>query len=238
MQPAEGGAPVAQQQPAQQQAQEPMQPQSQQAAMAPPQAAMGQQGMAQQPQGAAPQMPAPQMGAEAVSIPAGTALRVRLEQTISTKESRPGDRFEARLVEPVMVGGRRLIPAGTVFSGRVMEAKRSGRLKGRAVLGVELDSFQLNGMRYPVVTAADFRESGRHKKRNWILIGGGTGLGTALGAVAGGPAGALIGAGAGAAVGTTGAYLTGRKNISLPAETRLTFRLRRDVPVNLGANAG
>ncbi len=228
--------------PAMQQAQEqlPSQPQAQEPADSAPQGGLarprptrGPQPMAQQ-----PQAPAPRMAEEAVSIPAGTALRVRLEQSISTKANRPGDRFGATLVEPVTVGGRRLIPAGTAFTGRVMEAKRSGRLKGRAVLAVELDSFQLNGVRYSVATAADFRESGRHRKRNWIFIGGGTGLGTALGAMAGGPAGALIGAGAGAAAGTTGAYLTGRKNVSLPAETRLTFRLRREVPVNLGANAG
>ena len=237
VQPAQDGAAVPQQarsqgpEPMQPQAQEPAQAQPQEATMARPSPTMGQQGIAQQ-----PQTLAPQAAGGAVSIPAGTALRVRLEQTIGTRLNRPGDRFDATLVEPVVVGGRTLIPAGTAFHGHVMESKKSGRFKGRAVLGVELDSFHMNGRRYSVLTAADFRESGRHKKRNWVMIGGGTGLGTALGAVAGGPAGALIGAGAGAAVGTTGAYLTGKKNISLPAETALTFRLRRDVPVSFGGN--
>lgn len=212
-------------------AEEPTQSQPREATVARPSPTMGQQAIAQQ-----PQTPAPLAAAGAVSIPAGTALRVRLEQSIGTRQNRPGDRFDATLLEPVVVGGRTLIPAGTAFHGHVMESKKSGRLKGRAVLGVELDSFHMNGRRYSVLTAADFRESGRHKKRDWVMIGGGTGLGTALGAFAGGRAGALIGAGAGAAVGTTGAYLTGKKNISLPAETALTFRLRREVPVNLGGN--
>jgi hypothetical protein len=47
--------------------------------------------------------------------------------------------------------------------------------------------------------------------------------------LAGGPAGALIGAGAGAGAGTIGAVFTGKKNVSLPVETRLSFELRRPV---------
>ena len=164
-------------------------------------------------------------------IPAGQSLRVRMEQTIDTKRNRPGDRFQASLLAPLVISGKTAVPKGTLFSGRVTEAKPSGRLKGRAILGVELDSFAMNNVTYRVATAADRRVSGRHRKRNWILIGGGSGLGTTIGAIAGGPAGALIGAGAGVAAGTTGAYFTGRKNVSLPVETVLTFRLHRAVKI-------
>ncbi|HLH00667.1 MAG TPA: hypothetical protein VKX49_30455 [Bryobacteraceae bacterium] len=73
------------------------------------------------------------------------------------------------------------------------------------------------------------RASGGHKKRNWSLIGGGSGLGAALGAIAGGPSGALIGAGAGAGAGTAGAVFTGKKNVRLPVETPLAFTLREPV---------
>ncbi len=178
---------------------------------------------AQQPEEQQPEQPV------AVVIPAGTHLRVRMEQTIDTRRNRSGDRFEASLISPVVVGGNVILPRGTLFDGHVTEARPSGRLKGRAILGVELDSFRLNGVSYPVVTAADTRVSGRHRKRNLILIGGGSGLGAALGAIAGGPAGALIGAGAGAGAGTAGAFFTGKKNVSLPVETALNFTLRRSV---------
>ncbi len=167
-----------------------------------------------------------------VAIPSGTPLRVRLEQTIDTRRNRAGDRFDATLIEPVVIDGQVVVPRGTPFQGHVTEASPSGRLKGRAILGVELDAFRLNGVSYPVATSIDDRVSGRHRKRNWILIGGGTGLGTALGAIAGGPAGALIGAGAGAGAGTAGAYLTGKKQVAIPAETALTFRLRRQVALS------
>jgi hypothetical protein len=169
--------------------------------------------------------------ASPVIIPAGQRLRVRLEQTIDTKRNRPGDRFQASLVTPLVIDGQTLVPKGTLFSGHVTEAKPSGRLKGRAILGIELDSFAINGVTYSIVTSADTRVSGRHRKRNWLLIGGGSGLGTTIGAIAGGPAGALIGAGAGAAAGTTGAFFTGRKNVAIPVETVLSFALRREIRV-------
>jgi hypothetical protein len=167
--------------------------------------------------------------APAIAIPAGTQVRVRLEQTISTKRNQPGDRFEATLISPIRVDGNLLVPRGTTFVGHVTEAKPSGRFKGRAELGMRLDSFRLNGAVYQVATATDTRVSGRHRKRNWILMGGGSGAGAGIGAIAGGGPGALIGAGAGAGAGAVGAFFTGRKNVTLPVETPLTFQLRRDV---------
>jgi hypothetical protein len=182
--------------------------------------------------------PAPAPAPPPIAIPAGTRLRVRLDQTIDTKRNRPGDRFEATLVSPVQMNGEFLVPSGTTFVGHVTEAKPSGRFKGRAVLGVELDSFRLDGAVYRVVTAPDVRVSGRHRKRNWILIGGGAGFGAGVGAVAGGGVGALIGAGAGATAGAVTAFFTGRKNVSLPVETPLTFRLRTEVALSSAQQPG
>ena len=167
-----------------------------------------------------------------IDIPAGTVVRVRLDQTVGTKHSRRGDRFRATLISAVVARGETVIPRGTLFEGHVLEAKQSGRFKGRAVLSLALDSFWLKGVRYPVGAAPDTAVSGRHRKRNWALMGGGAGLGATLGAVAGGGAGALIGAGAGATAGTIGAIVTGHKNVTFHAETPLTFRLRYDVAVS------
>jgi hypothetical protein len=165
----------------------------------------------------------------AISIPAGTVFDVRLEETLDTQRNRAGDRFSATLRNPIVIDGQTVLARGTRCEGHLVEAKPSGRFKGRAVLSVSLDSFDLNGRSYAIRTTSVGRESGRHRKRNWILIGGGSGLGSALGAIAGGPAGALIGAGAGGAAGTAGAAITGKKNVRLPVETVLTFRLRNSV---------
>jgi hypothetical protein len=91
---------------------------------------------------------------------------------------------------------------------------------------VTLRSFRLHGVTYAVATHSDSRVSGSHKKRNLALIGGGTATGAGIGAIAGGGAGALIGAGAGAAAGATTEFITGKKNVRLPVETEMVFRLR------------
>ena len=164
-----------------------------------------------------------------VTIPAGTEFSVRLGETLDTRSLHAGDRFSAILDTPVAVRGRTLIPAGTVFEGRVTEAQASGRLRGRGVLALALDSFSLGGATYRVQTAADVHRSGDHKKRNAALIGGGAGVGALLGKISG--VGTAIGAGAGAAAGTTTALITGKKNVKLPVETPLVFSLSRNLEV-------
>ena len=76
-------------------------------------------------------------------------------------------------------------------------------------------------------------EGKSHKKRDIVAIGGGSALGALIGGIAGGGKGAAIGAGAGAGAGTAGAALTGKKEISLPAESRLIFRLSRAATVRV-----
>ena len=162
-------------------------------------------------------------------IPSGTPLHVRVDEAIDTRRNRAGDQFSATLSEPIEVDCRTMVPEGTEFSGHVTTAAASGRLKGRAFIGLRLDSFRLNGREYPVQTSSVERVSASHKKRNALLIGGGAGLGAAIGALAGGGKGALIGAGAGAGAGTAGAAATGRRQVGIGAETPLRFTIRSSV---------
>lgn len=122
----------------------------------------------------------------AVTIPNGTRIRVRLGKGLDTKCSRPGERFVAYLDDPVTSGDRVVVPKGTIFEGHIIEARHSGRLKGRAVLGITLDSFSLRGATYAIATGADFRLSKSHKRRNVAIIGGGSGAGAGIGGLAGG----------------------------------------------------
>lgn len=164
-----------------------------------------------------------------LTIPSGAALRVRLDETVSTKKNRSGDAFTATLVKPVVVRGETVIPSGTRFRGHLTEAAESGRMQGRPVLALTLDSFHLNGKEHRLRTSGVQRVGPAHKKRNAILIGGGAGLGAAIGAIAGGGKGAAIGALAGGGAGTAGAYATGKEQLTLPAETPLAFTLRAPV---------
>ncbi|MGH9665144.1 MAG: hypothetical protein ACRD9L_12030, partial [Bryobacteraceae bacterium] len=197
------------------------------APVAPPPAAAAPPAQAVAP---APQAP-PRPRIETVRIPSGTEIKVRIDQTISTAKNQAGDSFPATLEYPVVVDGRELLPRGTKFEGRVTESDTSGRLKGRTVLGLTLAAFELRGRSYRVTTSLEQQTSDAHKKRNVIMIGGGSGLGALIGGLVGGGKGAAIGAAAGAAAGTGGAVATGKRRVEVPAETEFTFRLRAPVQV-------
>jgi hypothetical protein len=160
-------------------------------------------------------------------------LHLALDETLDTKKNRAGDRFSATLTRPILVNGGVIVPAGTRFVGHLFESKPSGRFKGRAMMGLSLDSFELSGREYRIRTSDVARETGNHKTRNAALIGGGSGTGALIGGVAAGPAGLLIGAGAGGFFGTVGEAITGKKNLHLPVETPLAFTLRAGVAVKI-----
>ncbi len=170
--------------------------------------------------------PAPQ---QPLIIPAGTPVIVRLQQSLSSASSVPGQRFEAVLDQPLYADNQLIAPVGTTVLGHVTFAKKSGRLRHPGEIGLTLDSVVVGQNRVPILTSSVVARGGSHKKRNLGWIGGGTGGGALIGALAGGGKGALIGGGIGAAAGTTTALLTGKKDVGFGVERRLTFRLHRDV---------
>ena len=106
---------------------------------------------------------------------------MRLDQALASNQSRPGDTFEASVARPVEVDGKVVIAEGTPVTGRVVYARRSGRLRGVAQLRLTLDSLQMNRTSYELQTNTIGRHGGNHKKRNFALIGGGGGGGATLG---------------------------------------------------------
>ncbi len=169
---------------------------------------------------------------EAVTLPSGTALHVRLDQTLASNQNRSGDAFEATVAEPIVLDKKTVIPEGARVQGRVVEARESGHLMSVSRLRLALDSVEVNGKSYEIQTTTTGRKGGSHKKRNWAFIGGGAGGGALIGAIAGGGKGALIGGPVGAGAGTAVAYFTGKKDVRLPAESRLTFELAQPVTIN------
>jgi hypothetical protein len=167
-----------------------------------------------------------------VTLPEDTAIRVTLNQTIASDESRPGDHFEATVADPIIVAKETVIPEGASVEGLVVDAHHSGRLMGRARLQLALESVSVNGKSYEIHTASATRVGGKHKRRNIALIGGGAGGGALIGAIAAGGKGVLIGGPIGAGAGTAAALLTGKKDIHLPPETPLTFKLAEPVTIN------
>ncbi len=166
-----------------------------------------------------------------MTIPAGTVLTVRLGDAVGSKISQSGQSFSATLANAVQVDGNTAIPAGASATGVVVDAKPLGRFKGGASLQLKLTSINIHGSDVAVETSSIVRTEKGKGKRTGAMVGGGAGLGAVIGAIAGGGKGAAIGALAGAGAGTAGTAFTGNKDIVLPAESALSFKLEQPVVV-------
>lgn len=155
-------------------------------------------------------------------VPAGTELTVRLGQELSSKNSQTGAMFAAIMAHPITVDGRTVIPAGAEASGVVREATNAGPVKGAATLAVDLTTIVVHGHKYNVQTEF-IGQTGKGKRATGMMAGG-----AAAGGI-GGFAGGGKGAGSGASTGVTAG--TGDRDITLPAESALSFKL--DQPVTL-----
>ena len=168
-----------------------------------------------------------------ITIPEGAQFEVTLGESLASNRSHTGDSFAASLSQPVVEDGKTIIPAGAHVAGRIVDAKDSGRLHVPARLSVALSSVEVSGKSYDIDTNTIAKTGENHNKRNLGFIGGGAEGGALIGGLAGGGKGALIGSAVGAGAGTAGAAATGKKDISLPAETRLRFHLLRSVTVSV-----
>jgi hypothetical protein len=172
-------------------------------------------------------------GPKEVTLPAGTVLTVRLASAVGSKTSNTGDRFNATIATPVESGGKVVLPKGAEVQGKVVEAVPQGRFKGGASLSLALESVTIGGDPYDIKTSTVSRSQKGKGKRTAALIGGGAGGGALIGGLAGGGKGALIGALLGGGAGTAGAAYTGEKEIVLPAESMLSFKLTEPLTIKL-----
>jgi hypothetical protein len=176
---------------------------------------------------AAPAPPPPPPPPKQYTVPAGTPLVVRLEQTVSAKNSNVGDSFSGVLAQSVVVGGVTVIHSGALVTGVVTASKGQGRFKGSGDLAIAIKRVG----DYAVSTTAYEATSKGKGKRTAGFVGGGAGGGALIGGLAGGGKGALIGGLLGAGAGTAGAAFTGNKDITVPAESVVTFKLAEPVTV-------
>ena len=158
---------------------------------------------------------------------------MRLGNAVGSKLSTEGDHFSASVARPVEIDGKVIVPAGAEVLGRIVEAVPQGRFKGGAVLRLVLESITINRDAYDVRTSSVSHFIKGKGKRTAVMIGGGAGGGALIGGLAGGGKGALIGAALGAGAGTAGAAYTGEKEIVLPAESTLSFKLAEPTTVKM-----
>ena len=174
--------------------------------------------------------PSPAAAPKPVTVPAGTALNVRLTQAIDVDVSQAGQTFKAIVDDPVMIGGSVVIPRGASATVQAVQVQQSGTMKGSDKISLKINSIGFGGRVYEVVTGYVEAKGKGEGKRTARKVGGGAGLGAIVGGIAGGGEGAAIGAAIG---GVTGAAVAsgGEEHLKLAAETRLQFQLTAAVNI-------
>lgn len=164
-------------------------------------------------------------------VPAETTIAVVLDETLSSKTSATGQNFSATVSAPIEIDGKIAVPKGARATGIIRDAKSAGRFKGGAVLSLELSSITVGSSSYDVKTSDHTLASKGKGKRSAVMIGGGGAAGALIGGLAGGGKGAAIGAAVGAGAGTGGAAFTGNREITLRAETPISFKLLQPLEI-------
>jgi hypothetical protein len=179
-----------------------------------------------------PPPPPPPPEPKTVTIPAGTLLAVRVDETLRSDRNQSGDSFRATLEQPLVVDGFVIAERGSRVEGRVSEVDPGGRVKGVANMTLELVRLTTSdGQRVNLQTETFARQGEKNVKGDLAKVGVAAGIGAAIGAIAGGGKGAAIGAGVGGAAGAGGVAATRGKAAEVPAETRLSFRLREPITI-------
>ena len=181
------------------------------------------------PQTSRAQDPASQYGE--FTIPAGQTLLVRMIDGVDSSKNQVGDVFHASLETDLYVRDALVARKGTDVYGRLAEVKEAGHLSGSAELQLELIRIVIDGHDYPLVSS-DYSLKGQGRGSDTAKkVGGGAVVGAIIGAIAGGGKGAAIGAGVGSAAGAGVQVFTRGKQVKVPSETLLEFRLEQPATV-------
>ncbi|HLY63808.1 MAG TPA: hypothetical protein VKV95_23970 [Terriglobia bacterium] len=166
---------------------------------------------------------------ERVIIPAGTEVAVRTNVRIDARDAVEGQSYPAQIEENVRGSdGSIAIPRGSDASLIIRQMENNGDLI------LDVDSITVGGRRYRVSTADEEIRAGAGARRTGEYAGGGAMLGAIVGAIAGGGKGAAIGAAAGAGSGAITAQIVTRgKEVHVPAESVVRFRLDRPLRLHL-----
>jgi hypothetical protein len=190
------------------------------------------------------------LAAGQTSLPTGTAVKMKLENTLTTFSTQAGDPFSARVTEAVVVDGKTVIPVGATVQGRVARTSEPRRIAGKPTIAIFPEHMVLpNGDRFmlnatlvdtnarrgtDVNNEGQFKGAG-HDGKDLTEVGMGTGGGMLIGGLAGGGKGMLIGGAIGATA-TITHWLSKHRSAMLPAGTELVMELSR--PMVMSPNSG
>lgn len=188
-------------------------------------------------QSAQTQAPPPPQPVDAV-FPEGTTVEIQTIDPIDSKTAQAGDEFQATLAQPLTWNSRVIAPAGANVYLRLVQAQTSGQYKGTSELQLELARLELNGAQYQMHSTTYTVAGGSRGKDTAKTVGGGAIVGAIIGAIAGGGKGAVIGGAAGAGAGGVYQGVTKAKQVRIPAETKLDFKLDKALKIPVAADSG
>jgi hypothetical protein len=179
-------------------------------------------------------MTAVAQNANRVRVPAGTRILIRMGDSIDSTKQKAGYRFTSSLETNLQADNVVVARRGTPVYGRLASASSAGKMSGSSELGLELTDIVIAGTSYPLLTSTyEIKGSGEGSKTARKVVGG-AGLGALIGGLAGGGKGAGIGVLAGAGAGTAVAATKKGKQISIPSESLLEFRLAQPAELPVG----
>jgi hypothetical protein len=168
-----------------------------------------------------------------VNIADGISMKIRLNDQISTKTNREGDRFTAVVLDPSDY-------ADAVIEGHIAKLTKSGKATGKTEMALAFDTIRLRDGRTGRMAAQVEKvyqsekvktvdeegnvETGNRTKDTATRGVGGAALGAIIGGIAGGGKGAAIGAILGGTVGAGSVYIEGGKELVLEPGTEMLVR--------------
>jgi hypothetical protein len=179
----------------------------------------------------------PVLAKDVNTVASGTQIAVRTDESIHVRDYDRGRIYSGQLARDVYASdGRLAFPRGTPVELIVREV-------GNHEMALDLESIILNGRRFVVdANGTEYDTHGRpgvgENRRTAKYVGGGAVIGSIIGAIAGGGKGAAIGAAAGAASGAGAQMITRGREIRIPAESLLTFRLEQPLRYADGPDSG
>ena len=164
-----------------------------------------------------------------VEIPVGTELDVRLQTRLNSGTATVEDRFEATTLVDFTMGGRTLVPAGSIMRGVITSVEAATRTNRTGRLTLSFDQLTISGRAYPMRGTVTQAIEGEGIKGEAGRIGAGAGVGAIIGGILGGFKGALAGiliGGGGTIAATEG------KEVDVPAGSVLRVRFDSPLQVN------
>jgi len=169
-------------------------------------------------------------------VPAGSTLEAQLTTAVASDTSYLEQPIEATLTAPLVADGVSIAPTGSTLLGVVTAVRESGRVRGRAELGLQFTRLRTDAVTYDIRTAPLQWVAEATKSEDATKVGIGAAAGAVIGAIAGGGKGAAVGSVIGAGGGSAVVLATKGEDIRIGSGTRLRIDLTEPISVMVPAD--